>query len=175
MKKRKVLVVVLGCVVVLLLVILAHLYFSRYLYFSVPLRSMEPTIRQGSHIKAAKITDPHGTTFHYGDVVVFRDPRDPNSVFVQRITGLSCDTIEVRSKTVLRNEAALAEPYVKHERGGLLPPASEFGCLDNMGPVKVPEGHLWLMGDNRDMVMDSRYWGPIKFESILGRVTDVRP
>ena len=87
-----------------------------------------------------------------GDVICFHYPRDPSRSFVKRVVGLPGETIEVRDQEVLINGAPLSEPYVSPEYNQL---ATHFG------PAVVPEGSVFVLGDNRDHSNDSRAWGPV--------------
>ncbi len=131
-----------------------------------------------------------------GDVVVFRfpttDKKSPHhgKDFIKRAIGLPGDLVEIRRKKVYVNGAPLEEPYVgfvedyvippsrlfpepeefqKHWETGALAQAAGEGVRDNFGPVRVPEGHYLVMGDNRDRSFDSRFWGPLPDTYLKGR------
>lgn len=131
-----------------------------------------------------------------GDVVVFRFPtQDKNSPhrgkdFIKRAIGLPGDTLEIRERTVYVNGIPLVEPYTHFEDDFTIPRADvsestaywqntwEQGRLamelgenarDNFGPVTVPPGHYFVMGDNRDRSYDSRFWGPMPDTHLKGR------
>jgi signal peptidase I len=133
---------------------------------------------------------------HRGDVVVFRFPTtDKNSPhrgkdFIKRAIGLPGETIEIRDKKVWVNGVPLEESYTHFEDDFLIPPvpgtmsaaqwqsawverrlAQELGenIRDNFGPVTVPPGHYFVMGDNRDRSYDSRFWGPMPDTHLKGR------
>ncbi len=100
-----------------------------------------------------------------GDILVFKFPRDETRDFIKRVIGLPGDTIEVREKTVFVNGKPLVEPYAKYnERGD----QGAFAARDKFGPVRVPEGHLFMMGDNRDNSLDSRAWGFLNMNKVRG-------
>ena len=113
-----------------------------------------------------------------GDVIVFRYPLDPTTNFVKRIVGVAGDVIEMRDGTLVRNGATVQERYVKHTQPGSDPGDEEFKwqrdflaasarastrayhpSRNNWGPLLVPAHHYFVMGDNRDNSLDSRYWG----------------
>ncbi len=95
-----------------------------------------------------------------GDVIVFRFPRDPDVDFVKRVIGLPGDVVEVREGYAIVNGVPLDEPYVK---------LAERGRHGSTGPRRVPAGHYFVMGDNRDNSNDSRVWGFVPRSVIKGR------
>jgi signal peptidase I len=106
-----------------------------------------------------------------GDIVVFKYPDEPERDFIKRVIGLPGETLEVRQKKVYVNGTPLVEPYVHF----LTPPISEqqeftsFDLREQYGPVEVPQGHFFVMGDNRDNSQDSRYWGFLPRDYIKGK------
>ncbi len=113
-----------------------------------------------------------------GDVIVFKYPRDPSVNYIKRCVGLPGDTLEIRDKIVMINgkpfpdpaEAKYTdwriEPAGVKERG-IYPPGA--GNRDNYGPIIIPDGNYFMMGDNRDNSSDSRYWGFLPEDAILGK------
>ena len=93
-----------------------------------------------------------------GDVVVFRWPRDERQYFVKRIIGLPGDKIRIRGGDVHRNGELIREPYVERASG------------ESIVERVVPEGHYYVMGDNRAESDDSRRWGSVPEENIIGEV-----
>ena len=112
-------------------------------------------------------------TIRRGDVIVFKYPEEPDRDFIKRVIGLPGETLELREKKVYINGKPLDEPYVHF----LEPPstASElheqtsFDVRERYGPVTVPPGHYFMMGDNRDNSQDSRYWGFLPRDYIKGK------
>lgn len=96
-----------------------------------------------------------------GDVICFHYPRDPSRSFVKRVVGLPGETIEVRDQEVLINGAPLSEPYVSPEYNQL---------PTHFGPAVVPEGSVFVLGDNRDHSNDSRAWGSVPLSLVYGKV-----
>ena len=94
----------------------------------------------------------------YGDVVVFRWPRDERQNFVKRIIGLPGDNIRIQRGNVYRNGAVIDEPYVERESG------------ETIAERTVPDGEYYVMGDNRRQSDDSRHWGNVPAENIVGKI-----
>lgn len=100
----------------------------------------------------------------YGDIIVFRYPKDPSQDYIKRVIGKPGDTIEIRNKMVFRNGKLLKEPYTQFTR-----PGSAIIGLDFMPPLTVPEEEYFVMGDNRDESLDSRDWGFVPRKNIHGK------
>jgi signal peptidase I len=143
--------------------------------FKIPSGSMEDTLLEGDRILVAKFiygikvpfTKLHVLDFHkpeVGDVFVFKPPpKAGKHNLVKRIVGLPGDVIELRKGELYRNGKAVeGEDYVKRH------PFSPLR-LQDFGPVEVPPGHVFAMGDNRDLSKDSRSWGFVPFENIMGQ------
>ena len=93
-----------------------------------------------------------------GEVIVFRYPQDPTRDFVKRVIGLPGETVEIHRGTVKIDGVALEEPYLV-ERD-----------LSSLGPTLVPPESYFVIGDNRNGSSDSRHWGPVPLENIVGKV-----
>ncbi len=130
--------------------------------FTIPSGSMEDTLLIGDFIIGEKLT------FHFreprtNEVVIFRHPRI-NRDLIKRCVAHAGDTIEVRDKDLYVNG-------IKRE----LPPAGKhcdtnfYMRRDVFGPYIVPEGHIFVMGDNRDNSEDSRFWGPLPLKNVTAR------
>jgi len=144
----------------------------------VPTPSMVPTIFVGDHFFLDKIAFPGNfpevvrgwlprRQIERGDIIAFRPPprAGMTTPFVKRVIGIPGDTIEVRNKVVFLNGGIVDEPYKIHtaaSNGGV-------GIGDNYGPVTVPPDQFFVMGDNRDNSNDSRFWGFVDRESIIGK------
>jgi signal peptidase I len=105
-----------------------------------------------------------------GDIVVFKYPDEPERDFIKRVVGLPGETLELRNKKVYINGQPLDEPYVHfleaaHNSGEV----TSFDVRERYGPVQVPEGQYFVMGDNRDNSQDSRYWGFLPGGHIKGK------
>jgi signal peptidase I len=163
--------------------------------FIVPTPSMDTTVRVGDHLLVDKLSySPPGAISKYflpytepkrGDVIVFRYPIDIQQNYVKRVMGVPGDHIKVIDKALYVNGKALQEPYVQHVFPGLEPYRDNFPAPPS-GPVYpravemlehhvvdgelvVPPGYYFAMGDNRDNSLDSRYWGFVPRENIIGK------
>jgi signal peptidase I len=148
--------------------------------FKIPTGSMEPNLLIGDHLLVNKLVfGPSLGGFERavlpqeepsrGEVVVFKYPEEPERDFIKRVIGLPGETLEVRDRRVYINGTPLDEPYVH-----FLEPSfgGEGGIGDvrhKYGPVTIPEGHYFVMGDNRDNSQDSRYWGFLPRGYIKGK------
>ena len=146
--------------------------------FKIPSGSMIPTLLVGDHILVNKfiygVRNPitrelwiKGKTPERKDVIVFIFPKNRKLDFIKRVIGLPGDVIEIHNKQVFVNGTPLDEPYVIHTDPNILP--REISPRDNFGPVRVPPGHLFVMGDNRDQSNDSRFWGFVPIRDVKGK------
>ena len=111
----------------------------------VPTQSMEPTIPAPSYILVNKLQTEFSSLYR-GEVVVFHYPDNPSELFVKRIIGMPGDTVTVTDHHIYINGKLFEEPYIH------LPNQSGLGTYD------VPSGHYFMMGDNRPVSLDSRFW-----------------
>ena len=148
--------------------------------FTIPTGSMEHNLLVGDYLLVNKfVFGPTlagaeqavlpKTDVERGDIVVFKFPLDPERDFIKRIIGLPGETLEVRDKRVYIDGVALDEPYLAEHERSLRPGEEAVGGRDNHGPVRIPDGHYFAMGDNRDDSEDSRFWGPLPAEHIKGK------
>jgi signal peptidase I len=98
-----------------------------------------------------------------GDLVVFKYPPDPSKLFVKRVIALEGETVEIKNKEVVINGTALQEPYKTHKDKTI------EQVRDNFGPITIPPGACFVLGDNRDVSADSRYWGNLPLANIKGK------
>lgn len=145
--------------------------------FEIPSGSMENTLEIGDRILANKFL--YGLRLPWsgerllpirqpqrGDVVVFQFPGDRSQDFIKRLIGLPGDEIMVRDKQVYINGKASPHPGERHTDARGLPASAS--PRDEFGPVRVPPGSYFMMGDNRDESYDSRFWGFVKDTDLLG-------
>jgi len=129
--------------------------------FYIPSDSMVPTLVQHDRVLVNKLSY-HFHDIHRGDIVVFERPKgevDPRiKDLIKRVIGLPEETIEARDGKLMVNGRVLDEPY--------LPKGLQTA---DFGPVTIPKGHLFVMGDNRGNSKDSRVFGPIPKSLIVGR------
>jgi signal peptidase I len=146
--------------------------------FKIPSGSMLPTLQIGDHLLVSKFSygvklPVTGTQLLHrqgpapGDVVVFRFPRDRSLDYIKRVVAIGGDTIEVREKEVFVNGEQVVNPHAHFTTRDIMSAAA--GPRDNFGPVTVPEGKIFVMGDNRDNSYDSRFWGFVDLRDVLGK------
>lgn len=149
-------------------VVFAAIGTAIYLFVAQPHKvsgaSMFPNFHDGDYIMTDKVTYRFSQPKR-GDIVVFKNPRDKSQDFIKRITGLPGDRVAIESNQVLVNGRSLVEPYTNPAT------ATEPGSfLQDGQEVTVAEDHYLVLGDNRGRSSDSREWGFISKEEIIGRV-----
>ena len=146
--------------------------------YKIPSRSMVPTLLVGDHILVNKfiygvkvpflrntiipVTNPQR-----GDIVVFIYPNDRSKDFIKRVIGVSGDKIEIKNKIIFINGKQYSDAYGIYSDNVIYPGSMQ--PRDNFGPVTVPPESLFVMGDNRDKSMDSRYWGFVDLKDVEGK------
>lgn len=153
--------------------------------FEIPSGSMRNTLIEGDHLFVTKFI--YGTRIPFtdkviwkikkperGDIIVFKSPTEPKKDFIKRCIGLPGDKIEINDKKVFVNDKPIEEPYVIYMDSHVYAKDSHFlskNCRarDNFGPIVIPEGYYFMMGDNRDSSFDSRFWGPLGDKYIRGK------
>lgn len=136
----------------------------------IPTGSMENTILIGDHVFLNKLFYGPRVPFSAWrlpvlravkrqQIIAFRYPRDPQMIYVKRVIGLPGESVEIRRNRVFINGAELKESYTLFNSPAL---------RDTWGPITIPPEQYFVMGDNRDNSYDSRFWGPVPAENIVG-------
>lgn len=146
--------------------------------FKIPSSSMENTLKIGDHLFVTKFI--YGTKIPFtdirilplakpkrGDIIVFKYPYDKKRDFIKRCIGIPGDKIEIKNKIVYVNDVPVEKYYIIHRDSNVIP--AEVSQRDNFGPVIVPEGRYFMMGDNRDTSLDSRFWGFLHEKYLRGK------
>ncbi|HMS83710.1 MAG TPA: signal peptidase I [Nitrospira sp.] len=137
---------------------------ARSQIYQTPSQAMEPTVLPGDHVIVHQVAYQAAEP-QQGDVVVYRYPDENGKRFLHRVIGLPGDQIAIRDQVVYLNGEALPEPYARHSDR-----SSMAGHVrDHLPPITVPLGTYFLMGDNREESLDSRFLGPISKDHVLGR------
>ena len=146
--------------------------------FKIPSSSMENTLLVGDHIFVNKFIYGYHIPFtkgrvlqfkspERGDIIVFVFPEDTEKDFIKRVIGVPGDVIEVRQKTVYLNGQPIREDYARFVEGA--DPEGLVRARDDMPAIQVPPGKYFVMGDNRDRSYDSRFWGFVDSEAVIGK------
>lgn len=125
--------------------------------FYIPSGSMEPTLQIGDRIIVNKITYRFSEPKR-GDVMVFKYPLEPSRDYIKRVIGLPGETLEIKDSALYINGQVVEEQY--------LDPNLRF--MD-YGPVTVPANAYFMMGDNRNNSQDSRFWGTLQRNYVVGK------
>jgi len=148
--------------------------------YKIPSKSMEDTLLVGDFLLANKfvygsrlpligvrlpaIREPQA-----GDVVIFKFPRDSSTNYIKRCVAVGGQVVEIKDKILYVDGKKFDNPpLVKFEDPARVAPAPQ-SPRDNSGPYKVPPGHYFMMGDNRDSSYDSRFWGSVPYRFIMGK------
>jgi signal peptidase I len=146
--------------------------------FKIPSSSMEPTLLVGDHILVNKFI--YGIRIPYsdeifgknkkffewkkpqrGDVIVFVFPKDRKKDFIKRVIGTEGEKVEIVHNKIYINDKLIDDPWGRF--------TMIRSSIEDFGPIKVPEGSLFVMGDNRDNSQDSRFWGFVNINAVKGK------
>lgn len=171
----------------IIIVLVLFILFRTFAFqaFKIPSGSMKDTLLIGDHILATKfnygIHIPNEIPFlgnklfddytlfqkipERNDIIIFKFPNNEERDFIKRVIGLPGELIEIRRQKVFINGKALEENFTKHDepQGDFLYPR------DDLGPFPIPDGHVFVMGDNREYSHDSRFWGVLNLKNIRGK------
>ena len=146
--------------------------------YKIPSRSMVPALLVGDHLLVNKfiygikipiirkiilpISDPKR-----GDIIVFIYPNDRTKDYIKRVIGVGGDKIEIKNKDIFINDQPYKDAFGIYSDSTIYPAIIQ--PRDNFGPVIVPHGSLFVMGDNRDESADSRFWGFVDLKDVEGK------
>ncbi|GAB6269623.1 MAG: signal peptidase I [Smithella sp.] len=146
--------------------------------YKIPSRSMVPTLLVGDHILVNKflygikipllrrtiipVSNPQRS-----DIVVFIYPNDRSKDFIKRVIGVAGDKIEIKNKKIFINDKEYKDSYGIYSDNVIYP--ASIQNRDNFGPVTVPPKSIFVMGDNRDESLDSRFWGFVNLKDVEGK------
>lgn len=146
--------------------------------FEIPSSSMEPTLLVGDYLLVNKFT--YGIRIPYtnikffqfkkprrGDVIVFIFPLDPSKDFIKRVIGTEGEKVEITRNKIYVNDRLVDDPWGHFVTNDL--PRSYLRRMEDFGPVVVPKDSLFVLGDNRDNSEDSRFWGFLNVNAVLGK------
>lgn len=145
--------------------------------FKIPSGSMEPTLWVGDYllvnkfIYGIKIPLTETKVFRFvnprrGDIIVFPYPKDPSKDFIKRVIGMGGEKVEIIQGEIYINDRLISDPWGHFEK---IVPADYLQKIENFGPVIVPEDSLFVMGDNRNNSEDSRFWGFLRVNTVVGK------
>ncbi len=146
--------------------------------FEIPSSSMEPTLQIGDYLLVNKFI--HGIRIPYtnikffqfkkpqrGEVIVFIFPLDPSKDFIKRVIGTEGEKVEIIHNRIYINDRLIQDPWGHFVTNDF--PRSYLQRIENFGPIVVPKDSLFVMGDNRDNSEDSRVWGFLNVNAVLGK------
>jgi len=149
-------------------VFIGSLFIVVYLFIIAPNQvkgaSMEPSFDSGDYILTSKVTYKLRSPDR-GDVIVFKSPKNPDIDYIKRIIGIPKDKITISSSNVYVNDMLINEPYISDKTN-----LWDGGYIRDRIPLFVPDDEIFVMGDNRLHSSDSREFGPIPIDDIIGQV-----
>jgi signal peptidase I len=155
--------------------------------FSIPSGSMLETLQIGDYLLVNKFAYGIRNPFNNhvmiplgqpqrGDIVVFIYPQDPSKDFIKRVIGVAGDRIQIINKKLHINDQLVETPQAVYKDHHIIDQndlwisaGSEGSRRDNFGPITVPPGQVFVMGDNRDHSYDSRFWGTVPLDNVRGK------
>jgi len=150
------------------IVFVGSLFIVVYLFIFQPNQvkgqSMMPNFHSGDYILTSKVAYKFGN-IKRGDIVVFKSPKNPDIDYIKRVMGLPGDKVMVKNGQVFVNDHLVQEDYIS-----VLTNVWPTGFIKEGVPIIVPQGYIFVMGDNRPHSSDSREFGPIPISDIIGKV-----
>jgi signal peptidase I len=145
--------------------------------FDIPSGSMKSTLLPGDYILVNKfiygirIPFVGARMFSFkepkrGDVIVFIFPKDPSKDFIKRVIGVQGETVQIINGKIYINNMPITDPWGYFDKKE---PPGFIESVENFGPVVVPDRSLFVMGDNRNNSEDSRFWGVLPLDNVLGK------
>ncbi len=146
--------------------------------YKIPSGSMEPTLLIGDHLLVNRLSYvvkvPYFDNIIFtlgqpkrGDIIVFRYPENTKVDFIKRVIATEGDTITIKDKVIYINGTKMPDSWGHYRNTPPIP--RDSSPKDNYGPYKVPKDAYFAMGDNRDNSADSRFWGPVRKENLVGK------
>ena len=140
----------------------------------MPSTAMEPTIKKDAIVWSKELSGQEKDAVCRGDIVVFVKPHTADTLFLKRVVAVGGDTVELREQQLYIDDAPVMEEYGKHPARRGHTGAGRWVAMSPQrhafGPVTVPEGHLFMLGDNWEMSEDSRVFGFVETSAIVARV-----
>ena len=147
--------------------------------FRIPSRSMEDSLLAGDYVLVDKLTYGARLPFtelrfpalsapNRGEIILFESPVNPERLYAKRCVATAGEVVEVRNKVLYVDGARIPDPPYSKFLDARIFPASERP-RDNFGPLRIPNGHIFVLGDNRDNSRDSRHWGMLSHDRMIGR------
>jgi signal peptidase I len=127
-----------------------------YVPMKIEGKAMLPSFKDGDRV----LVEENVSEIKRGDVIFFQYPKNTTKLFFKRVVGLPNETVSILNGKVFINDKELEEPYLDRTYNQ---------AKSNLPPVKVPDQSYFVLGDNRDNSSDSRYWGTVKKELIIGK------
>lgn len=163
-------------IIAILIAVVVRTFFIQA--YKIPSPSMVPALVVGDHLLVNKVI--YGVKIplirktlipvsepRRGDIVVFEYPQDRTKDFVKRVIGVGGDKIQIRNKNIFINDKPYKDAFGVYTDPVIIP--AIMHKRDNFGPVTVPRGSLFVMGDNRDQSHDSRFWGFVDLQDVAGK------
>lgn len=148
--------------------------------YKIPSGSMEPTLLIGDHLLVNRMSYVVKMPFtdsvlfttgkpQRGDIIVFRYPEDPSKDYIKRVIATEGEKVEIRNKAIFVNGKKIPDPWGHFRPDPGARSFVPFVDKDNLNPVVVPKDSYFVMGDNRDNSLDSRYWGYVNKKHLVGK------